>query len=872
MIATYRLQLHADFRFDDVRRILPYLRDLGVSHLYLSPITEARKGSTHGYDVVNHNAVRADLGGREAFTELADACDELGLRIILDFVPNHAGVGPRNEYWQDVLAFGPHSPNARVFDIEWEPLKPELKNKILLPFLGRTYGEVLDEGELRITYEDGRFYASYYENRFALSPATYGTLIEYILTALEREEGYFDLKQVAEAYESLLPDERGKADALRMRLALVLQDQAVDEMLAEMPPAAIHELLERQFWRLSYWKIAGSEINYRRFFDVNELVALRMEDDDVFWDAHRLLGELCTHPAVDGVRIDHVDGLTDPHRYLDMLTEVGPTRIWVEKILAQGETLPAEWPVAGTTGYEFMNDVVNLLVDADGREALDRTYRRYVGESHGFERIVLESKRLVMETSLVSELLRLSNELDRISEADYHTRDFTLVGLQDALREVVAAFGRYRTYLPYDPEGASEVVREAIYRAMTNNPATDPSVFEFIRRVIVGDVREDLKPLQQTWVRRFQQYTAPVTAKGVEDTAFYRYHRLAAVNEVGGEPDHTTFSPAVFHSHCRFRAMRYPETLLATATHDHKRGEDTRMRLVALTEIVSDWETTLEALDEIAGDYRSERGPSPDDIYLFYQVLVALWCDSSHENLTDRLWEYMLKASRESKRTTSWINPDEAYEAALETFVRGMADDTRISAALDPVATKAANIGFRNSLTQLVLKLTTPGVPDIYQGSELWDLSLVDPDNRRPVSYEERESLLKDFEHRSFDAEEMEIAVESRDVRLKAYVLWKLLGLRRDFDFAAASYRELQVTGEGAARWLVYMRETDDDALLVAVRLRFGDDSAQEAKIDLPDTLLDAKWKDVLWDQDHPAPDLPSLAHHGMNWYVLRKA
>lgn len=871
MIATYRLQLHAEFQFDDVRRILPYLRDLGVSHLYLSPITEARKGSTHGYDVVNHNAVRADLGGREAFTELADACDELGLSVILDFVPNHAGVGPRNEYWQDVLAFGPHSPNARVFDIEWEPLKPELKNKILLPFLGRTYGEVLDEGELRITYEDGRFYASYYENRFALSPATYGTLIEYILTALEREEGYFDLKQVAEAYESLLPEERGKAEALRVRLALVLQDQAVDEMLAEMPPTAIHELLERQFWRLSYWKIAGSEINYRRFFDVNELVALRMEDDDVFWDAHRLLGELCTHPAVDGVRIDHVDGLTDPHRYLDMLTEVGPSRIWVEKILAQGETLPDEWPVAGTTGYEFMNDVVNLLVDADGREALDRTYRRYVGESHGFERIVLESKRLVMETSLVSELLRLSNELDRISEADYHTRDFTLVGLQDALREVVAAFGRYRTYLPYDAEGASEVVREAIYRAMTSNPATDPSVFEFIRRVIMGDVREDLKPLQQTWVRRFQQYTAPVTAKGVEDTAFYRYHRLAAVNEVGGEPDHTTFSPAVFHSHCRFRAMRYPETLLATATHDHKRGEDTRMRLVALTEIVSDWDTTLEALDEIAADYRSERGPSPDDVYLFYQVLVALWCDSSHDNLTDRLWEYMLKASRESKRTTSWINPDEAYEAALETFVRGMATDRRTSAAIDTVATKAANIGFRNSLTQLVLKLTTPGVPDIYQGSELWDLSLVDPDNRRPVSYEERESLLKGFAHRSFDAVESGKAVDNRDVRLKAYVLWRLLGLRRDFDFAAVTYRELQVTGEGAARWLVYLREMDDDALLVAVRLRFGDDATHEVKIDLPEPLTDAKWKDVLWDRADAILDLTSLANDGINWCVLRK-
>ena len=871
MLATYRLQLHPDFRFDDARRILPYLRDLGISHLYLSPITEARKGSTHGYDVVNHNAVSADLGGREAFDRLADACDELGLRIILDFVPNHAGVGPRNRYWQDVLAFGPHSPHARVFDIEWEPLKPELKNKILLPFLGRTYGEVLDDAELRTTYDDGRFFASYYENRFALSPATYDTLLDYILTALEREEGYFDLKQLAEAYASLQPDERGKAESLRVRLVLLLENQDVNAMLADMPPEAIHELLERQFWRLSYWKIAGSEINYRRFFDINELVALRMEDDDVFWDAHRLLGELCTHPAVDGVRIDHVDGLTDPHRYLSMLTEVGPARIWVEKILAQGETLPDEWPVAGTTGYEFMNDVVNLLVEPDGREALDRTYRRYAGESHGFDRIVLDSKRLVMETSLVSELLRLSNELDRISEADYHTRDFTLVGLQDALREIVAAFGRYRTYLPYDAEGASDVVRDAVYRAMANNPATDPSVFEFIRRVIMGDVREDLRPKQETWVRRFQQYTAPVTAKGVEDTAFYRYHRLAAVNEVGGEPGHTSFSSAAFHSHCRFRAMRYPETLLATATHDHKRGEDTRMRLVALTELVSEWDATLSTLDEIAADYRSDRGPSADDIYLFYQVLTALWCDSSHDDLSDRLWDYMLKASRESKLTTSWINPDEAYEAALESFVRGVAGDERTHSVIETVATEAANIGFCNSLTQIVLKLTTPGVPDIYQGSELWDLSLVDPDNRRPVSYEDRQALLTEFEGQPFGGADVQKAIAERDVRFKAYLIWKLLGLRRDIDLSTASYRELQVVGDDAERWIAFLRESDDEVLLVAARLRFGGTATGDAQLELPETLQDAEWQSILWDDPHLTPDLARLSSDGINWCVLRR-
>lgn len=859
MVASYRLQLEPGFGFQEVERLIPYFCKLGVSHLYFSPITESRPGSTHGYDVVDHNSIRKELGGQKGFEHLLHAVEEAGLKLILDFVPNHAGVGPRNQYWQDVLAFGPHSPYARYFDIDWNPLKIELQGKILLPSLGKTYGEALDGGEIEIQYEDGRFYAAYYDNRHALSPASYSLILEAALPLYERTDIYWDVRDLLEAYRGLLPHEREKAQALSRRLIILSQRLNIDDWLAALDKERLHELLEAQYWRLSYWKTAGYEINYRRFFDINGLVGLHMEDENVFWDAHRLLGELLAREAVAGVRIDHIDGLFDPHEYLHRLKDLGANQIWVEKILAPGETLPESWPVEGTSGYEFLNDTMGVLVQPEGRIPLERTYRRFVPEALSFENEVYRSKHVVMTTTLSSELFRLAYELDRISEADYRTRDFTLEALREALAEVVAAFDRYRTYLPYEKEEARKVVRLAIHKALQRNPATEPSVYQFIARVILGELRDDLANIQRSWVGRFQQYTAPVAAKGVEDTAFYRYLLLAALNEVGGEPSRFGQSIQAYHSHARYRSLRYPRNLLATATHDHKRGEDTRMRLIVLAEIPDEWDSAVNTLSEIGDAYRSDRGPSRADEYLFYQILAALWADADHDSLPDRLWDYMLKATRESKVITSWINPDTAYEESLETFVRSMLKDNRIGPAMQRLCDRLAEFGYWNTLSQVVLKLVSPGVPDIYQGCELMDFSLVDPDNRRPVDFASRSALLDEMNDllEAPTPEPVQTMVASREARAKLYFIARLLRLRGNIpELFEGDYLELTVSDWDENHWITFARQTERRALIAIVpRFPVSLPEHQNARIQLPDELTGYTWTDTLTGSQIPVQD-----------------
>lgn len=892
MTATYRLQLQPGFGFAEVEALLPYFQRLGVSHLYLSPITEARPGSTHGYDVIDHNAVREDFGGREALDRLLEAAQDAGLAFIVDFVPNHAGVGSNNAYWQDVLAYGPHAAHASYFDVDWDPLKPELHGKILLPFLGQPYGEVLDADELGLHYRDGRFYATYYDNRFALSPATYADVLGHVLPQLERTDAYWDTKDLLEAYATLAPDEREKAETLALRLDLLGDEIDLNALLDAIDKADLHAILERQRWRLSYWKTAGYEINYRRFFDINGLAGLRMEDSHVFWDAHRLLGELLAHEAVAGVRIDHIDGLFDPEGYLESLRDLGAKQIWVEKILAQGEVLPETWPVEGATGYAFMNDAMGVLLRKNGEHGLDRVYRRFVPDAAPFDEVVYWSKVLVMETSLSSELFRLAYELDRISEADYHTRDFTLEALREALAEVVAAFGRYRTYLPAESEEAErearEVVQEAIYKARQRNPATEPTVYAFLRRVIMGKVREGLQEQQRAWTGRFQQYTAPVAAKGVEDTAFYRYLRLVALNEVGGEPDHFGQTVQAFHAHARFRAHRYPRNLLATATHDHKRGEDTRMRLIALAEMPDRWEETVHTLSEIALRHRGEFGPDRADEYLFYQILAALWPDADRDALPDRLWTYMQKAVREQKEQTSWINPDASYEEALERFVRDMLADEHLPGALDETSQALARYGFFNGLSQVVLKFTTPGIPDVYQGCELPDLSLVDPDNRRDVDYAARQALLNEMagllDHPN--AADVRAMIDRQDARAKFYFTAQLLRLRNarpglfDGGYRALEVDEPDVRDADAGHWLAYAREAQPapaeaggEALVVVVpRFPASRPENATATIALPDALAGYTWTDVLTGTPLDGGATLSAGSLPLPWAVLSSA
>lgn len=870
MVATYRIQLQPDFGFEDVERILPYLRGLGISHLYLSPITEARPGSTHGYDVIDHNGVRGELGGRAGFDRLVKAALEHELELIIDFVPNHAGVGPRNAYWQDVLAYGPHSIFADYFDIDWSPIKPELQDKILLPFLGKPYGDVLDAGELGLTYVDGHLYASYYENRYQLNPASYTPVLEQLLVSAERTEPYWDLKDLVDAYRSLEPHERDKAEALRPRLTNLFQRVAYEDALEDFDRLHLHDLLERQFWRLSFWKTAGHEINYRRFFDINELVALRMEDDHVFWDAHQLLAELMAGEGVSGVRIDHVDGLFDPHGYLERLHRVVAGNIWVEKILAPGETLPEEWPVAGTTGYEFLNDVMGVLLRESGHIPLEKTYRRVVGSTLSFEDEVYESKRLVIHTSLSSEHFRLAYELDRISEANYHTRDFTLEAIRQALTDIVAVFDRYRTYVPYDTELARDVIQMAVYRARARNPVAEPTVYDFLASVMLDEVRSDLQSVQRALVGRFQQYTAPVAAKGVEDTAFYRYLLLAALNEVGGEPGDFGTTLHAFHSRARFRAHRYPQNLLTTATHDHKRGEDTRMRMIALSEVPEQWDELVRRLIEVGERHITDPAPSRADQYLFFQTLAALWHGADHADLADRLWLYMQKATRESKRQTSWMNPDEAYEQALEEFVRGIIDDDATANVLDSFALTLADVGFLNGLSQVVIKLTTPGVPDIYQGCELLDLTLVDPDNRRAVDYEHRAKLLESMEDliENPNATRMRELVDSRSENAKLYFTAALLRLRRmEPDLFAGDY--IPLGDEGGEAWVSYARHASEKAMIVVVKRWHLDTGVGEVLLDLPEALSDRSWREILTGSRLAAGSSLDLAGLPLRWAVL---
>jgi (1->4)-alpha-D-glucan 1-alpha-D-glucosylmutase len=864
VIATYRLQLRPEFAFEDAQKILPYLKRLGVSHLYLSPITESRRGSTHGYDVIDHNQIREELGGAEGFERLRQAALEHGLGIVIDWVPNHAGVGPRNAYWQDVLAYGPHSPHAMFFDIDWEPLKPQLKDKILLPFLGSPYGEALDNGELGLSYADGRFYATYYESRFNLSPASFDTILERGLAAFERTDDYFDVKDLWEAYQGLAPHERDKAEGLRTRLVALGERVDLQKTAASFPQDALHDLFERQFWRLAYWKTAGHEINYRRFFDINELVALHMEFPEVFWESHRLLGELLVKEGVEGVRIDHVDGLFDPHAYLEGLKALGAKQVWVEKILAPGETLPEGWITAGTSGYEFMNDAMGVLTYPDGEHAVQRLYRRLQDDAASFGDVVYHSKRLVMGTSLSGELFRLANGLDRLSEADYRTRDFTLEALREALAEIIAAFGRYRSYLPYDPDEARGVIREAIAKAKRRNPAFEHTVYAFIETILTGEVREDLTDEQRRLIGRFQQYTAPVTAKGVEDTAFYRYVPLVALNEVGGEPEHFGTDAHAFHARARFRAYRYPRNLLATATHDHKRGEDVRMRLIVLAELHEAWTETVNELMHEADRFRANHpesfplhgGRSRTDEYLFYQLLLGLWIGSDKETLPDRLVDYMRKAVREAKVHSSWLNPNEAYEASLEAFVRGMLDNENVARIIEPLAQQLAHYGFTNSAAQLVLKLTTPGVPDFYQGTEFLDLSLVDPDNRRPVDYDRRQQVLQGFEDllEQPDAQTLIRLFEARDEAFKLFVTARLLHFRQQHpELFTAEYRALEATGEAANHVLAFTRETQE-ATLLGIVPRYPATLEQsggwgDTHLELSEEHRGRTWTDVLTGQ-----------------------
>ncbi len=795
--ATYRLQFRKEFTFDQASALVEYLHDLGVSHVYASPIFRAAPGSPHGYDICDHNQINPEIGARENFDALVGNLRTHGLGLIVDFVPNHMGIAePHNAWWMDVLENGRSSPYASYFDIDWHPLKRELENKVLLPILGDQYGRVLEKGELRLVFADGAFTVRYFGAVLPIEPSSTRGILQGALEQLRGEEAQDavrELESIVTAAEHLPHCTNSRPEKIleRSREQLVIK-RRLRELCAANPVVeaairrkvddfqapgdehaydALDALLNVQNYRLSYWRVAGEEINYRRFFDINSLAALRMELLEVFEAAHRLVFELIKSGSLDGLRIDHVDGLYDPKHYFELLQQrdaqltglpEGSCGLYlvVEKILGADERLRPDWQVHGTTGYEFANQAVNLLVDAGAQQPLTEFYTRFTGIAARFTDIACHAKLLVMRSAMSGEVNVLGHMLNRLSETNRWFRDFTLNALTAAVREVIACFPVYRTYLKADEppsEQSRKVITRAIELARRRNPALERTMFDFLREVLLptpGYPHPVQEEARQKFVMKFQQCSGPITAKGVEDTAFYIYNRLVALNEVGGDPGIFGASVESFHARQGERLVDFPHSLLATSTHDTKRGEDVRARIAALSEMAEEWVRAVRrwhmANRKFKRQIHGEAAPDKNEEYLLYQTLVGTWpLEDLDENgwadYVGRIQQYMEKALREAKVNSSWIEPHQAWDEAVHEFIGAILTDKKAASfrsSMQAFAARIAPLGVINSLTQLVLKCTAPGVPDFYQGNEIWDLSLVDPDNRRPVDYEVRRRLL----------------------------------------------------------------------------------------------------------------------------------
>jgi (1->4)-alpha-D-glucan 1-alpha-D-glucosylmutase len=893
--STYRLQLHSGFTFRQAQAVIPYLAKLGISDCYCSPFLRARPGSTHGYDICAHGQLNPDLGDETDYLAFADELAAHDLGQILDFVPNHMAADPeKNPWWHSVLEDGPASPFSSFFDIDWHPVKPELDGKVLLPVLSDHYGIVLEKGELQLVLDNGSFVLCYHDHKWPVDPGQYPKFLRPGLGALQtgaptvgEQEGDADLMEfqsILTALEHLPglretdPDrkterQREKKVARERMFKLEARSPRIRKYISDTLKAIngqpglpnsfnrLHDLLEALPYRLAYWRTASDEVNYRRFFDINDLVGMRMEEPAFFSASHELILRLVREKKVTGLRLDHLDGLFDPAGYLSSLQEAvlrewtgdlippnvpakewrreirklitneaierpkepsapinarengelrrfspfdsllsAPLYIVVEKILSGSETLPKSWPIHGTSGYDFLNDLNRLYVESRNMKALTRAYEHFTGQTQPLADVVYECKKLITWTVMASELNLLAHALNRISEGNRRARDFTLNNLREALREVVACFPVYRTYVSGAgaTDGDRTMIDLALARARQRNPVMEPLLFDFLRQLLLpvplkieegGSKIEDGKSSmsgdrlapstpsssgpfleKESWQRlefamRFQQFTGPVQAKGLEDTACYRYNRLVSLNEVGGDPQRFGGSPDQFHGANRIRLDHWPFAMLATSTHDTKHGEDARARLNVLSEIPNEWRRMIFQWARINAGHRKdvhgEKAPDRNVEYLFYQALLSAWpaehlnecamlsrgdrfralshlsldARRKHATLVQRMHDYMLKAVKEAKVHTSWINSNADYDQAVEDFVQKTLAGSRSARFLEsfiPFQQRVAKLGMINSLSQVLLKLVSPGVPDIYQGTELWDFSLVDPENRNP--------------------------------------------------------------------------------------------------------------------------------------------
>lgn len=830
---TYRVQLNSAFRFSDAAAVVPYLAELGVTHMYCSPVLQAAPGSAHGYDVVDPGRISDELGGRDGLNTLSGALAGAGLGMVVDVVPNHmATAGRDNPWWWDVLENGPSSLRARSFDIDWDPPEAKLRQRVLVPVLGDHYGRVLEAGEIRVRREGGSFLVSYHDHELPVSPRT----LDELLADAAVRSGRNQLAELARGF-ARLPDasltdgdsvarRHQEKETLRARLDAACR---ADPALAEAVDAAVERfncdpdrldtLLGRQNYRLARWQVAGYELDYRRFFDVTGLIALRIEDPRVFEDIHAVIVGLVAEGVVDGLRIDHPDGLRDPSGYLERL-ERATEGAWtvVEKILEPGEELAPTWPVAGTTGYDFLNVVGGLFVDPAGEEPLSDLYRRFTGDELDFAETAGQGRREILDTSLAAELERLTAIAVEVCEGRRRYRDFSRVELRAALREALVEVGVYRTYVR--PDGSrqpvdEERIRAALHRARESRPDLDPELFDLLGLVLLVTRRA---PAEVDLAMRFQQIAGAVTAKGVEDTAFYRYLRLTALNEVGGDPSRFGVDPAAFHAHNGRIARDWPATMTSTSTHDTKRAEDVRARLALLSEIPAEWAAAVARWSTLADRHRTGSLPDRRTDYLLFQTLVG-----AHPLPADRAGAYMEKAVREAKAATSWTVPDAEYEGALGKLVDGLLADPDMTRDLREFVAPLVPAGRVNSLAQTLLKLTSPGVPDIYRGCEVWDLSLVDPDNRRPVDHDRLRGLLAECRRIEASAGAPGIMERADDGLPKLFLTWRALGVRAEVPDAfrpGAVYEALAAAGPQAAHVVAYGRA--GRVVTVAPRLVLG--------------------------------------------------
>jgi (1->4)-alpha-D-glucan 1-alpha-D-glucosylmutase len=955
-MATYRLQFNHLFTLKQASAILDYLRGLGISDCYASPLFMARPGSLHGYDVIDPTKLNPELGTREDFNEFSAQLKRRGMGLMMDVVPNHMCVaGSGNQWWNDVLENGPSSRYAPFFDIDWSPPKENLANKTLLPILGDQYGRVLENREIHLVYQRGAFFVNYYETRLPIASRTSISILNAALDDMkakldEANPHRLELESIITALSHLPPRTDTDPEKVRERLrekeiakrrlaALVAESREVSIALKKTVKEfngvrgdarsfdRLEELLAEQAYLLCFWRVAADEINYRRFFDINELAAIRVEEPEVFSSVHELVFRLIKEGHVMGLRIDHIDGLHDPEQYLRHLqggcrkalrrlasaasdrgsriadrglkeisiaasqsaTSGGgfgvkdpqsensqsairdpqsgnpqsairnpqsenpqsaierPFYVAVEKILGHDERLRESWAAHGTTGYDFLNLLNGLFVDAQNAEAFRKLYRRLAGVESDFPDVAYESKKLILQTAMSSELQMLARRLDRISEQSRYTRDFTLNSLQHALAEVIACFPVYRSYIRPKADEVGEEDRRYISRAIRNakrrNPTVSASTFDFIESLLLlrdsevverpEMIDDDGRRERREFVMRFQQLTGPVAAKGIEDTAFYRFYPLASLCEVGGEPSRFGVSPATFHRRNRERLALWPHAMLASSTHDAKRSEDARARINTLSEIPARWYRAARRWQNMNSGLKTviedHAAPDANEEYLLYQTLLGAWpldaADEPPQSFVQRIQAYMVKALREAKIHSSWLNPDEEYEQAARDFIsKILLPEGAFAKDFAEFQAPIARAGMFNSLSQTLLKITAPGVPDFYQGTETWDFSLVDPDNRRPVDYEHRKRLLdslRDKEAGDRTSLADDLMRSAPDGRIKMFVTTGALHYRqnnRDL-FERGEYLQLQPAGERERHVVSFARKIGDKtAIVIATR------------------------------------------------------